>query len=72
MPTPRQERADRMLLAVDALERLDDNETPTDAQTTEFWLALQSFLPTFVGGMTSMNIDAHGNVTLTFLKNQKK
>jgi hypothetical protein len=70
MPTPREEIGDRMLFAVDALMR--DKQTKPEIQNTEFWAALRSFAPSYLGGMLSMNIDAHGNVNMTFLKNQNK
>ena len=69
MPTPREELGDRMLFAVDALMR-DQEAKPTQEQITEFWAALRNFAPTYLGGMASVQADEHGNVTMTFLKNQ--
>lgn len=69
MPTPREEIGDRMLFAVDALMR-DEDGKPSPENITEFWAALRNFAPAYLIGMTSMNIDAHGNVNFTFLKNQ--
>lgn len=69
MPTTREELGDRMLFAVDALMR-DQEAKPTPEQITEFWTALRTFAPTYIGGMICMNTDAHGNVTMTFLKNK--
>jgi hypothetical protein len=71
MPTPREEIGDRMLIAVDALVPFEDRE-PTPEEIEEFWGAFRRFVPARFGGMMAMNIDAHGNVNMTFLKNQNK
>lgn len=70
MPTPREEIGDRMLFAVDKLVPFEDYE-PTPEEITEFWNAFRPFVCTRIGGKMTMNIDAHGNVYMTFLKTQK-
>lgn len=69
MPTPREEIGDRMLFAVDKLVPFEDRPA-TPEEITEFWAALKEFVPARLGGMLNMTIDTHGNVNLTFLKNQ--
>jgi len=69
VPTPREEIGDRMLFAVDKLVPFEDRPA-TPEEITEFWEALKVFAPARLGGMLNMTIDTHGNVNLTFLKNQ--